>query len=81
MNFQFLPELALAVGIFSFAFYEDIMNSAILQSLIRHILTAIGGALAVKYGVDGDTMNAIVGGASALAGVAWSIYDKRQPAA
>ena len=76
-----LPALALSAGIFSFTHLKDTMNSAILQSLIRHILTAIGGALAVKYGVDGDTMNAIVGGASALAGVAWSVYDKRQPAA
>lgn len=76
-----LPALALTAGILSFIYLEDTMNSAILQSLLRHILTAIGGALAVKYGVDGDTMNAIVGGASALAGVAWSVYDKRQRAA
>lgn len=78
MRVPFLPELVLCAGIFAYAFYEDIMNSAVLQSIVRHILTALGGALAVKYGVDGDTLNAIVGGASALAGVAWSVYDKRQ---
>lgn len=73
-----LPTLVLCTGIFSFTISENTMNSAILQSLVRHILTALGGALAVKYGVDGDTINAIAGGASALAGVAWSIYDKRK---
>jgi len=30
----------------------------------------------VKYGIDGCTIDAIVGGAAAAAGVAWSIYDK-----
>lgn len=81
MKIPYLPELVLCASILSFTFYEDIMNSAILQSIVRHILTAIGGALAVKYGVDGDTVNAIAGGASALAGVAWSVYDKRQRSA
>ena len=53
------------------------MNATIIQAIVRHILTAIAGGFAVKYGVDGDTMNAIIGGASALAGVGWSVYDKR----
>lgn len=53
------------------------MNAMIVQALVRHILTAIAGGFAVKYGVDGDTMNAIIGGAAAAAGVGWSVYDKR----
>ena len=53
------------------------MNTTILAALARHILTALGGAFAVKYGIDGGTMDAIVGGGSALVGVALSIYDKR----
>ena len=53
------------------------MNSIIIQALVRHILTAFAGGFAVKYGVDGDTMNAIIGGAAAAAGVGWSVYDKR----
>jgi len=52
------------------------MTSSIVQALVRHILTALAGGFAVKYGVDGGTMDAIVGGAAAAAGVAWSIYDK-----
>ena len=54
------------------------MNATIVSALVRHVLTAIGGGLAVKYGVDGGTLEAIAGGAAALAGVVWSIVDKRQ---
>jgi len=54
------------------------MNATIIQALVRHILTAIAGGFAVKYGVDGGTMDAIISGASALAGLGWSIYDKKK---
>lgn len=54
------------------------MNATIIQSIVRHLLTALAGGFAVKYGVDGSTMDAIIGGASAAAGVGWSIYDKRK---
>lgn len=54
------------------------MNSTIIQALVRHLLTAISGGFAVKYGVDGGTIDAIISGASALAGLGWSIYDKKK---
>ena len=54
------------------------MNAIIIQALVRHLLTALAGGFAVKYGVDGDTLNAIIGGAAAAAGVGWSVYDKRK---
>lgn len=54
------------------------MNATIIQALVRHILTAIAGGFAVKYGVDGGTMDAIVSGIAALAGVGWSVYDKKK---
>jgi hypothetical protein len=54
------------------------MNAAMISAIVRHLLTAVAGGFAVQYGVDGDTMNAIVGGASALAGVIWSLADKRK---
>jgi hypothetical protein len=54
------------------------MNATIIQALVRHLLTAIAGGFAVKYGVDGGTMDAIISGASALAGLGWSIYDKKK---
>lgn len=52
------------------------MTSSVIQALVRHILTAVAGGFAVKYGIDGGTMDAIIGGAAAAAGVAWSVYDK-----
>jgi hypothetical protein len=54
------------------------MNSQVLFALIRHILTIAGGALAAKYGVSGETIDAAAGAATTLAGVAWSIYEKRR---
>lgn len=54
------------------------MNATIIQALVRHLLTALAGGLFVKYGVDGSTQDALIGGASALAGLGWSIYDKKK---
>jgi hypothetical protein len=54
------------------------MTSTMIQALVRHILTALAGGFAVKYGVDGGTMDAIISGASAAAGLGWSVWDKRQ---
>ena len=54
------------------------LNATIVQALARHFLTALAGGLAVKYGIDGGTLDAIVSGFAALAGVGWSLYDKRQ---
>jgi hypothetical protein len=54
------------------------MTSTMIQALVRHLLTALAGGFAVKYGVDGGTMDAIISGASAAAGLGWSVWDKRQ---
>lgn len=56
------------------------MNQTMIQAIVRHILTALAGGFAVKYGVDGATTDAIIGGIAALAGVGWSIMDKRKRA-
>ena len=53
------------------------MTATIITSLVRHLLTALAGGFAVKYGVDGSTMDVIISGAAAAAGVGWSIYEKR----
>jgi phage shock protein PspC (stress-responsive transcriptional regulator) len=55
-----------------------ILNAQIVAAIVRHILTGVAGGMAVKYGVDGVTVDAIVGGAAALAGVGWSLLDKRK---
>ena len=53
------------------------MNSAIFASLIRHILTATAGAYMVKYNIDGAAIDAIIGGLTALAGLGWSVWEKK----
>lgn len=54
------------------------MSATIIQALVRHILTAAGGGFAVKFSIDGATMDAIIAGAAAAAGVVWSVWDKRR---
>ena len=54
------------------------MNEVIVTSLVRHILTAVGGGFFVSWGLDGDSVNAVVGAVSTIAGVAWSVWDKRR---
>jgi hypothetical protein len=53
------------------------MNATIITAVVRHVLTALAGGFFVQYGVDGDTQNAIVSGLSAVAGLGWSVWDKR----
>lgn len=54
------------------------MDSMMVAALVRHILTAIAGGFAVKYGIDGSELDAVVGGVAAAAGVGWSLWDKRR---
>lgn len=54
------------------------MNSVIVASMVRHILTAVGGGFFAAWGLDGESVNAAVGAAATLAGVAWSVYDKKK---
>ena len=56
------------------------MNPTLIAAVVRHILTALAGGFAVKYGIDGSTVDAIISGASAAAGLGWSIWDKRRQA-
>ena len=53
------------------------MNAMIIQAVVRHVLTAVAGGFAVKYGIGNEAMDAIISGLTALAGVGWSVYDKR----
>jgi len=56
------------------------MNTTTIAALARHALTALAGAAAVRYNIDGQTVTAIVSGISAAAGLAWSLWEKRQRA-
>jgi hypothetical protein len=53
------------------------MNPIIVASLTRHILTAIGGGFFAAWGLDGEAVNAVVGAVATLAGIAWSVWDKK----
>ncbi len=54
------------------------MNATVVQALVRHLLTAVGGGFFAAYGITGSTFEVVVGALSTLAGVAWSLYDKRK---
>jgi hypothetical protein len=52
------------------------MNVLIVQAIVRHLLTAVGGGLVANGVVDSQSMEAITGGIIAVTGLAWSVYDK-----
>lgn len=54
------------------------MNPTLISAVVRHVLTAAGGGLAVSWGIDGATWEGVVGAIATLAGLGWSIYDKRK---
>ena len=56
---------------------EDVMQAALL-GVIRHVLTAAGGALVANGALTGDELQTAVGAISALVGVMWSVLSKRQ---
>ncbi len=45
---------------------------------VEGALTAVGGGFFVSWGLDGDAINAVVGAVSTLAGIIWSVWDKRK---
>jgi len=57
------------------------MNATIVQAIVRHLLTTVGGGFLAGFGLSGDTLNAVIGAVATLAGVAWSIYDKKKASA
>jgi hypothetical protein len=54
------------------------MNATIFSAVVRHLLTAVGGGFAVSWGIDGATWEGIVAALATLAGLGWSVYDKRK---
>lgn len=57
------------------------MNAIMISAIIRHILTTIAGAVTTHGVVNGEEWESIAGGAAALAGVVWSLADKRKRSA
>lgn len=58
------------------------MNKEIIAKVIRHILGFAGGYLVAKgIEVDAESLDAIAGGAAALASIGWSLWAaKKKPA-
>lgn len=54
------------------------MTKDLALPLIRHFLSMIAGGMAVKYGIEAHTLDALISGAVAFVSVGWSILDKRQ---
>lgn len=54
------------------------MNATVISALARHILTAVGGGFFAAWGLDGESVDAVIGAAATLIGVAWSVYDKKK---
>jgi hypothetical protein len=53
------------------------MNNDMWLGLFRHILTIFGGVFVAKGYADADTVNTTIGATTALAGVAWSMLEKK----
>jgi hypothetical protein len=49
----------------------------VVMGIVRHILTAVGGAVVAKGMIDAGQAEIVVGSLVALAGVAASVIEKR----
>ena len=49
-----------------------------MNGIIRHVLTAAGGALTTKGYVDAGELELLVGAAITIIGVVWSAVSKRK---
>jgi hypothetical protein len=54
------------------------MNPALIFGIARHVLTIAAGALASRGVIGENETETLVGAVLALAGIGWSIYDKRR---
>jgi hypothetical protein len=49
----------------------------VIMGVVRHGLTTIGGAMVANGYLDAAAAETVTGAGIALAGVAWSIWEKR----
>jgi hypothetical protein len=52
------------------------MTKEVIQSLARHILTALGALLVSKGALAHSDAEALAGGVVAAIGLGWSVWDK-----
>ena len=53
------------------------MDTAAWLGIVRHVLTTVGGIFVAKGYIDDTGVEALAGGIVAIAGVVWSIIEKR----
>ena len=56
------------------------MNGEQVWGVVRTILAAVGGGWLAKKGVDGETFQAILGGAGTVFIAVWSVWSKKKVA-
>jgi hypothetical protein len=49
-----------------------------LFSVARHVLTAAGVYVGAKYGLNGEEIDAVVGGLMVAIGMGWSFAEKKK---
>ena len=54
------------------------MNQNQILGIARHILTLAGGFLVVRGTIDESTLTELVGSVITLAGLIWSVVDKKE---
>lgn len=54
------------------------MNQNQILGIARHILTFVGGFLVVRGTIDESTLTELVGSVITLAGLIWSVVDKKE---
>lgn len=53
------------------------MSNNILLSIARHLLTAYGATLVTNGVIGSSDLDAVIGSVITLAGILWSIFDKK----
>lgn len=53
------------------------MNSTVILGIVRHVLTGLGGAAVAGGWMSDGMVTELVGAVVTLAGVVWSVIDKR----
>jgi len=53
------------------------MDSTAWLGIVRHVLTTVGGIFVAKGYIDDTGVESLAGALVAIAGVVWSIFEKR----
>lgn len=54
------------------------MKKEQVLGIVRHVLTFLGGVLALQGKIDQEIIDQLLGGVTTIVGVMWSIFSKKQ---